>query len=186
MLSFAHEKQIFFKNWDYLCRREIIKLTQKMLGRIISVLFAFALALPVNSQSLSDGSVQSSPLPLWQTERHAPSSPDSSAMSNLPSAAAQAYSQMPQNNREGAGFPRTRLGRVVVVSAPLIAEGLVAKKLDGRFKGLRNDYIPDFRKSADDYLQYSPFAVMVGLKALGVEGRSSWGGWWFRTLFPLL
>ncbi len=67
-----------------------------------------------------------------------------------------------------------RLGRVAVVSAPLIAEGLVAKKLDGRFRGLRNDYIPDFKKSADDYLQYSPLAVMVGLKALGVESRSSW------------
>lgn len=64
---------------------------------------------------------------------------------------------------------------MAVVSAPLIAEGLVAKKLDGRFRGLRNDYIPDFKKSADDYLQYSPFAVMVGLKALGVESRSSWG-----------
>lgn len=61
------------------------------------------------------------------------------------------------------------------MSAPLIAEGLVAKKLDGRFRGLRNDYIPDFKKSADDYLQYSPLAVMVGLKAFGVEGRSSWG-----------
>lgn len=60
------------------------------------------------------------------------------------------------------------------MSAPLIAEGLVAKKLDGRFRGLRNDYIPDFKKSADDYLQYSPLAVMVGLKALGVESRSSW------------
>ena len=136
MPSFAHEKQIFFKNRDYLCRREIIKLTQKMLGRIISVLFAFALALPVNSQSLSDGSVQSNPLlPWWQAERHVPSSSDSSAVSDLPSAAAQAYSQMPQNNREGAGFPRTRLGRVVVVSAPLIAEGLVAKKLEWTVQG---------------------------------------------------
>ena len=72
-------------------------------------------------------------------------------------------------------FPKTRLGRVAVVSAPLIAEGLVAKKLDGRFHNLRNDYIPEFRKSVDDYMQYSPFAVMVGLKALGVESRSSWG-----------
>ena len=147
-----------------------------MLGRIISALIALALALPLGSQSLSDGSVQSNPLlPWWQAERHVLSSSDSSALSNLPPAAAQAYSQMSQNIREGDGFPRTRLGRVVVVSAPLIAEGLVAKKLDGRFKGLRNDYIPDFRKSADDYLQYSPFAVMVGLKALGVESRSSWG-----------
>lgn len=142
-----------------------------MFGRIISALIALTLALPVGSQSLS---AQSSLLPWRQTERHASSSPDSSALFNLSPAAARAYSQMPQNNRKG-GFPRTRLGKVVVVSAPLIAEGLVAKKLDGRFRGLRNDYIPEFKKSADDYLQYSPLAVMVGLKAFGVEGRSSWG-----------
>lgn len=124
-----------------------------MLGRIISVLLALILALPAGSQSRSG----------------------SSAVFDLSPAAAQAYSQMPQNIRNSAGFPKTRLGRVAVVSAPLIAEGLVAKKLDGRFRGLRNDYIPDFKKSADDYLQYSPLAVMVGLKAFGVEGRSSWG-----------
>lgn len=142
-----------------------------MLGRIISVPLALILALPAGSQNLSDGSAQSSPLPYWQTGRHASSLSDSSSLSP---AAARAYSQMPQNSRVGVGFPRTRLGRVVVISAPLIAEGLVAKKLDGRFKGLRNDYIPDFKKSADDYLQYSPLAVMVGLKALGVESRGSW------------
>ena len=124
-----------------------------MLGRIISVLLALILALPAGSQSRSD----------------------SSAVFDLSPVAAQSYSPMPQNNLKYAGFPKTRLGRVVVVSAPLIVEGLVAKKLDGRFRGLRNDYIPDFRKSADDYLQYSPLAVMVGLKALGVENRSSWG-----------
>ena len=124
-----------------------------MLGRIISVLLALILALPAGSQGRSG----------------------SSAVFDLSPAAAQAYSLMPQNNFKSAGFPKTRLGRVAVVSAPLIAEGLVAKKLDGRFRGLRNDYIPDFKKSADDYLQYSPLAVMVGLKAFGVEGRSSWG-----------
>lgn len=124
-----------------------------MLGRIIFAFIAFTLALPAGSQSRSG----------------------SSAVSDLPAAAAQAYSQMCQGFGQRSEFPRTRLGNVAVVSAPLIAEGLVAKKLDGRFKGLRNDYISDFRKSADDYLQYSPFAVMVGLKALGVESRSSWG-----------
>ncbi len=72
-------------------------------------------------------------------------------------------------------LPRTQLGRVAVVSTPLVVEGLVAKKLDGKFGGLRNDYILELNKSIDDYLQYSPFAVMVGLKALGVESRSSWG-----------
>lgn len=146
-----------------------------MLGRIISVPLALILALPVGSQSLSDGSVPSNLLPWWQTGRHATSSSDSSDLSDLSPTAAQSYSQSPQNIRTGIEFPKIRLGRVAVVSAPLVAEGLVAKKLDGRFRGLRNDYIPDFKKSADDYLQYSPLAVMVGLKAFGVEGRSSWG-----------
>lgn len=132
------------------------------------------LALPAGSQSLSDGSAPSNLLPWWQTGRHATSSSDSSDLPDLSPTAAQSYSQSPQNIRTGIEFPKMRLGRVAVVSAPLIAEGLVAKKLDGRFKGLRNDYIPDFKKSADDYLQYSPLAVMVGLKALGVESRSSW------------
>lgn len=149
-----------------------------MLGRIISVPLALILALPAGSQSLSDGSVPSNLLPWWQTGRHATSSSDSSDLSDLSDlspTAAQSYSQSPQNIRTGIEFPKMRLGRVAVVSAPLIAEGLVAKKLDGRFRGLRNDYIPDFKKSADDYLQYSPLVVMVGLKAFGVEGRSSWG-----------
>ena len=124
-----------------------------MFNRIISALIALILALPASSQIRSDSSV----------------------VSGLASEAARTYSQIHQSFGQRSEFPRTRLGRVVVVSAPLIAEGLVAKKLDKRFRGLRNDYIPDFKKSADDYLQYSPLSVMVGLKAFGVESRSSWG-----------
>ncbi len=124
-----------------------------MLNRIIFALIALILAQPAGSQSRSD----------------------SSAVSNLFTSAAQAYSQKNRSFGKKVEFPKTQLGRVAVVSAPLIAEGLVAKKLDGRFRGLRNDYIPEFKKSVDDYMQYSPFALMVGLKALGVESRSSWG-----------
>ena len=40
---------------------------------------------------------------------------------------------------------------------------------------LRNTIIPDFRYHYDDYLQYAPAAVMVGMKACGYEGRSSCG-----------
>lgn len=40
---------------------------------------------------------------------------------------------------------------------------------------LRNNVIPDFRWHYDDYLQYAPAGVMLGLKAAGYEGRSSWG-----------
>jgi len=40
---------------------------------------------------------------------------------------------------------------------------------------IRQSAIPDFRYSYDDWLQYAPAAVMVGVKATGYDGRSSWG-----------
>ena len=44
-----------------------------------------------------------------------------------------------------------------------------------QFRGLRNDYIPRFDNSLDNYTQYLPAVVMLGLKVSGVKGRSSWG-----------
>ena len=41
------------------------------------------------------------------------------------------------------------------------------------FRSLRNDYLPRFHHHADDFLQYAPAAVMLGMKTFGVEGRSS-------------
>lgn len=40
---------------------------------------------------------------------------------------------------------------------------------------LRNTVTPDFRHHYDDYTQYAPAVVMVGLKACGYKGRSTWG-----------
>lgn len=40
---------------------------------------------------------------------------------------------------------------------------------------LRSTVIPDFHCIADDYVQYAPAALMVGLKACGYQGRSGWG-----------
>lgn len=40
---------------------------------------------------------------------------------------------------------------------------------------IRENAFPGFRSKYDDYLQYSPAAVMVGLKACGYESRSGWG-----------
>lgn len=40
---------------------------------------------------------------------------------------------------------------------------------------LRNTIDPDFRYHYDDWTQYAPAAVMVGLKACGYKGRSTWG-----------
>ena len=47
--------------------------------------------------------------------------------------------------------------------------------LDKGIWELRNNMIPDFHYRYDDYLQYAPAAVMVGMKACGYESRSSWG-----------
>ena len=47
--------------------------------------------------------------------------------------------------------------------------------LDKGIWELRNNVIPDFHYSYDDYLQYAPAAIMVGMKACGYQSRSSWG-----------
>ncbi len=69
----------------------------------------------------------------------------------------------------------SRLGRMALTGAPLIAAGLVVKGEDDHFRSLRNDYLPEFRNGLDNYMQYTPGIVMLGLKAAGVKGRSSWG-----------
>ncbi len=46
---------------------------------------------------------------------------------------------------------------------------------DSDIAAIRNNAVPDFSYSYDDYLQYSPAAVMLGMKAFGYESRSSWG-----------
>lgn len=65
--------------------------------------------------------------------------------------------------------------RMVYIGVPLIVGGLIVKNEDDHFRGLRNEYLPAFRRNYDDYLQYLPAATMLGLKIAGVEGRSSWG-----------
>lgn len=69
----------------------------------------------------------------------------------------------------------SRAFRMTYISVPLVAGGLLIKGEDDHFRSLRNDYLPRFNRHADDYLQYLPAAVMLGMKIGDVEGRSSWG-----------
>lgn len=66
-------------------------------------------------------------------------------------------------------------GRLAVVAAPLIMGGAAMTFCDRDFRALRNSYAVGFRHDYDDYLQYAPLALTWGLKACGVQGRSSWG-----------
>ena len=61
------------------------------------------------------------------------------------------------------------------VALPLIAGGVAMQSSDVGFRRLRNGYAGSFHHDFDDYLQYMPAVAMVGLKACGVESRSSWG-----------
>lgn len=69
----------------------------------------------------------------------------------------------------------SRVYQMAYIGVPLITGGLLVKNRDKHFLSLRNEYLPVFKKSYDDYLQYLPAAVMLGMKVGGIKGRSSWG-----------
>lgn len=72
-------------------------------------------------------------------------------------------------------FSSSRFYQMTYISVPLIVGGLIVKREDDHFRGLRNEYLPRFNRHLDDYMQYAPAAVMLGMKVAGVQSRSSWG-----------
>lgn len=75
----------------------------------------------------------------------------------------------------GDSISSSRAFQMTYIGVPLVAGGLIVKGEDNHFRNLRNDYLPQFNRHVDDYLQYAPAAVMLTMKAAGVKGRSSWG-----------
>lgn len=72
-------------------------------------------------------------------------------------------------------FSSSRFYQMTYIGVPLIVGGLIVKREDDHFRGLRNEYLPRFNRHLDDYMQYAPAAVMLGMKVAGVQSRSSWG-----------
>lgn len=68
----------------------------------------------------------------------------------------------------------SRLYKMTYVGVPLISAGLIVGSEDAHFRSLRNDYLPEFKHTYDNFSQYVPAAVMFGMKIAGVKGRSSW------------
>lgn len=56
---------------------------------------------------------------------------------------------------------------------------------DSDISDIRESIAPDFRYTYDDWLQYGPAALMVGLKAGGYESRSSWGRMLVSDIFSI-
>ena len=68
----------------------------------------------------------------------------------------------------------------ILIIAALVLGGFsayaqVPQHFDEDIWALRNTAIPGFHCIADDIVQYSPAALMLGLKACGYEGRTGWG-----------
>lgn len=72
-------------------------------------------------------------------------------------------------------LPASRLYQMTYIGVPLVVGGVIVKSEDDHFRSLRNDYLSRFSRHEDDFLQYAPATVMLGMKLAGVKGRSSWG-----------
>lgn len=72
-------------------------------------------------------------------------------------------------------FTSTRAYRMAYIGVPVVVAGLIIQGRDKEYRSLRDEYALSFHYHYDDYLQYAPAALMVGLKVGGIKGRSSWG-----------
>lgn len=91
------------------------------------------------------------------------------------SVAATPIDTVPVKLKFGDRIGESRLFQATYLGAPLIIGGLIEKHQDKKFRTLRNDFMPMYKRPFDNYLQFAPAVVMVGLKAAGVKSRSSWG-----------
>lgn len=64
---------------------------------------------------------------------------------------------------------------ILAPALPTIILGTSLKFEDNEFTTYENRYTSVFHSGFDDWLQYAPAAVMLGMKLGGVKGRSSWG-----------
>lgn len=76
---------------------------------------------------------------------------------------------------DNKNFFESKAFDILHIGVPLAAVGLAFKPADDEFKALHDSYVYEANTHVDDYLQYAPAALMLGLKAAGVESRSSWG-----------
>ncbi len=71
-------------------------------------------------------------------------------------------------------FLSNRWTQSLYIGVPLILAGVLEKKYDKHFRSLRNDFTPNYKCSADDYIAVLPVLVTAGLKFAGYDGRSEW------------
>ena len=60
------------------------------------------------------------------------------------------------------------------VGLPLIASSFIIKSQKKAFRSARFAMDENWKTEIDNYTQFSPYALLLGLKAFGYKGRSSW------------
>ena len=78
----------------------------------------------------------------------------------------------PCPKREGLG---KGLHSTIYVAVPLLAGSFAMQGMDKSFRAIRHGQMPAFKTWYDNYTQWAPLAVMLGLKVGGVKSRNNWG-----------
>lgn len=65
-------------------------------------------------------------------------------------------------------------GNSLTFGIPLIAASVAVHQFDKDYRALRYSHIGNYSNHTDNYLQYSPYVVLLGMKAAGVESRYTW------------
>lgn len=63
---------------------------------------------------------------------------------------------------------------VTYVGVPFFLSSFIIKSQKKAFRSARFSMDKNWKSEIDNYTQFAPYGVVVGLKALGYEGRSSW------------
>jgi len=71
-------------------------------------------------------------------------------------------------------YSKSELINAEIISFPVMIGALFVERDKDEFSNLRRDYMPSFQTKIDNFSQYLPAAVMLGMKLGGVEGQSSW------------
>lgn len=62
---------------------------------------------------------------------------------------------------------------IIQTMPPLLGVGLAYNLYNKPVRDLRNTYTPDFKVRYDDYLQFAPIGLQLGMQMLGVRGNST-------------
>ncbi|MEG0519395.1 MAG: phosphatase PAP2 family protein, partial [Bacteroidales bacterium] len=83
--------------------------------------------------------------------------------------------QKPERQERQRGFTRSKAFGIAGIGSALILGSIALQHESVHIRSLRNDYLPNFHNTYDNYTQYAPAAALVIMKAAGVQSRSSWG-----------